>query len=85
MKDILSHIDSLELLVQELKTARLEKNLSIDDVCQLTNVKKKRSKTHELLQVPPVSCYVVTVIISSLFCIQYRCICVNSYLSGVSL
>ncbi|ACF43929.1 helix-turn-helix domain-containing protein [Pelodictyon phaeoclathratiforme] len=40
MKDILSHNDSLEFLVQELKTARLEKNLSIDDVSRLTNIKK---------------------------------------------
>ena len=40
MTDTLSNNDSLELLAKKLKTARLEKNLSVDDVSQLTKIKK---------------------------------------------
>ena len=40
MTDNLSNIESLELLAKELKTARQEKNLSIEDVSQLTKIKK---------------------------------------------
>lgn len=40
MTDTLSNIESLELLARELKAARLAKNLSIEDVSQLTKIKK---------------------------------------------
>jgi cytoskeletal protein RodZ len=40
MTEPLSNKNSLELLIIELKTARLKKSLSVDDVSQLTKIKK---------------------------------------------
>ena len=40
MTNTLSNIESLEFLARELKAARLAKNLSIEDVSQLTKIKK---------------------------------------------
>ncbi len=41
MTDTLSNNDSLEFLAKELKKGRLGKKLSVDDVSQLTNIKKQ--------------------------------------------
>ena len=41
MTDTLSNNDSLEFLAKELKRGRLGKKLSVDDVSQLTNIKKQ--------------------------------------------
>ncbi len=41
MTNTLSNNDSLEFLAKELKRGRLEKKLSVDDVSQLTNIKKQ--------------------------------------------
>jgi hypothetical protein len=40
MTDTFSNNDSLELLAGALKTARLKKNLSVEEVSQLTKIKK---------------------------------------------
>ena len=41
LTDTLSNNDSLEFLAKELKRGRLEKKLSVDDVSQLTRIKKQ--------------------------------------------